>query len=83
MPVCQASSLYSKVGIPNLRVLQIATWGGGISRTYCSWMGDPVADMSNIEHGDLVMKNGVIYDPAAIYRTIGVPSWREGRQAVP
>jgi hypothetical protein len=39
--------------------------------------------MSHIEHADLVMKNGVIYDPTAIYRTIGVLSWRERRQAVP
>ena len=45
--------------------------------------GDPVADMTNIERVDLVMKNGVIYDPAAIYRTIGVRSWREGQRAVP
>ncbi len=90
--------LYSKVGIPNPRVLQIATWGaatvtkrtdrrGAIRLGYLADLllvdGDPVADMSNIEHADLVMKNGVIYDPAAIYRTIGVLSWREGRQAVP
>jgi len=25
----------------------------------------------------------VIYDPAAIYRTIGVLSWREGQRPVP
>jgi len=45
--------------------------------------GDPVADMNNIERAELVMKNGVIYDPAAIYRTIGVLSWREGQRPVP
>src|SRR2546426_10828633 len=90
--------LYSKAGIPNARVLQIATWGGAtvMKRTdrlgairpgYLADLvlvdGDPVADMTNIEHVDLVMKNGVIYDPAAIYRTIGVLSWREGQRAVP
>ena len=90
--------LYSKAGIPNARVLQIATWGGAtvMKRTdrlaairpgYLADLvlvdGDPVADMTNIERVDLVMKNGVIYDPAAIYRTIGVLSWREGQRAVP
>ena len=86
--------LYSKAGIPNMRVLQIATWGaatvmkrtdrlGALRPGYLADLllvdGDPVADISNIEHVDVVMKNGVIYDPAAIYRTIGVLSWREGR----
>jgi hypothetical protein len=89
--------LYSKAGIPNARVLQIATWGAAtvMKRTdrlaairpgYLADLllvnGDPVADMTNIERVDLVMKNGVIYDPAAVYRTIGVLGWREGR-AVP
>src|SRR5438093_3314372 len=78
--------LYSKAGIPNARVLQVATWGGAtvMKRTdrlgairpgYLADLvlvdGDPVADMTNIERVDLVMKNGVIYDPAGIYRTIG------------
>ncbi len=92
--------LYSKAGIPNARVLQIATWGaatvmkrtdrGGLAAIRPGYLadlllvdGDPVADMTNIERVDLVMKNGVIYDPAAIYRTIGVRSWREGQRAVP
>ena len=90
--------LYSKAGIPNARVLQIATWGAAtvMKRTdrlaairsgYLADLflvaGDPVADMTNIERVDLVMKNGVIYDPAAIYRTIGVLGWREGQRAVP
>jgi imidazolonepropionase-like amidohydrolase len=90
--------LYSKAGIPNARVLQIATWGGAtvMKRTdrlgairpgYLADLvlvaGDPVADMTNIEHTDLVMKNGVLYDPAAIYRTIGVLPWREGARPLP
>jgi amidohydrolase family protein len=90
--------LYSKAGIPNARVLQIATWGAAtvMKRTdrlaairpgYLADLllvnGDPVAEMTNIERVDLVMKNGVIYDPAAIYRTIGVLGWREGQRAVP
>lgn len=90
--------LYSKAGIPNTRVLQIATWGaatvmkrtdrlGAIRPGYLADLllvdGDPVADITNIEHVDLVMKNGVIYDPAAIYRTIGVQPWREGAGPIP
>jgi imidazolonepropionase-like amidohydrolase len=90
--------LYGKAGIPNARVLQIATWGGAtvMKRTdrlgairpgYLADLvlvdGDPVADIANIRHTDLVMKDGVIYDPAAIYRTIGVLSWREVRGPVP
>lgn len=90
--------LYSRAGIPNTRVLQIATWGaatvmkhadrlGAIRPGYLADLvlvdGDPVADMTHIEHIDLVMKNGVLYDPAAIYRTIGVLSWREGARPVP
>jgi hypothetical protein len=90
--------LYSKAGIPNARVLQIATWGaatvmkrtdrlGAIRPGYLADLvlvgGDPVADMTNIERVDLVMKNGVMYDPAAIYRTIGVLGWREGTRPVP
>jgi imidazolonepropionase-like amidohydrolase len=83
--------LYSQAGIPNARVLQIATWGGAtvMKRTdrlgairpgYLADLvlvdGDPVADIANIRHTDLVMKDGVIYDPAAIYRSLGVLPWR-------
>jgi hypothetical protein len=88
--------LYSKAGIANTRVLQIATWGaatvmkrsdrlGAIRPGYLADLvlvdGDPVADMGDIEHTDLVMKDGVIYDPAAIYRTMGVLGWREALPA--
>jgi imidazolonepropionase-like amidohydrolase len=63
--------LNSKAGIPNPRVLQVATWGaatvtkrtdrrGAIRLGYLADLllvdGDPVADMSNIKHADLVMK---------------------------
>jgi imidazolonepropionase-like amidohydrolase len=86
--------LYSQAGIPNAQVLQIATWGaatvmkrtdrlGAIRPGYLADLvlvdGDPVAEMGNIEHIDLVMKDGVLYDPAAIYRTLGVVPWRETR----
>src|SRR6267378_3273694 len=84
--------LYSQAGIPNADVLRIATWGGAtvMKRTdrlgairpgYLADLvlvdGDPVADIANIRHTDLVMKDGVIYDPAAIYRSLGVLPWRE------
>src|SRR6267378_1486045 len=89
--------LYSQAGIPNADVLRIATWGGatvmkrtdqlgairpGYRADLMLLDGDPVADMGNIRHADLVMKDGVIYDPSAVYRTLGVLPWREGsRQA--
>ncbi len=90
--------LYSQAGIPNARVLQIATWGaatvmkhadrfGAIRPGYVADVvmvdGDPVADIGNVRHTELVMKNGVIYDPAAIYRTVGVLSWREAAGPIP
>jgi len=90
--------LYSQAGIPNARVLQIATWGGAtvMKRTdrlgairpgYLADLvlvdGDPVADIANIRHTDLVMKDGVIYDPAAIYRSLGVLPWREAAVPIP
>ena len=34
--------------------------------------GDPVADIANIRRVSLVMKDGVLFDPAAVYRTLGV-----------
>lgn len=90
--------LYSQAGIANARVLQLATWVpatvmkrtdrlGAVRPGYLADLvlvdGDPVADIGNIRHTDLVMKDGVMYDPAAIYRTIGVLSWREGAGPIP
>ncbi|MGH7530247.1 MAG: amidohydrolase family protein, partial [Gemmatimonadales bacterium] len=84
--------LYSQAGIPNAAVLRLATWGaatvanrndqlGAIRPGYLADLilvdGDPVADISNIRHVDMVMKGGVLYDPAAVYRALGVLPWRE------
>ena len=59
---------------------QFSVWNGAPTRGESKEVdGDPVAAIMSIERVDLVMKNGVIYDPAAIYGTIGVLSSREGR----
>jgi hypothetical protein len=79
--------LYSKAGIPNAEVLRIATWGGAtvgkraerlgaVRPGYLADLilvdGDPVADIANIRRVSLVMKDGVLYDAAAVYHTLGV-----------
>lgn len=83
--------LYSQAGIPNAAVLQLATWGaatvtkrtdrlGAVRAGYLADLilvdGDPIADIRAIRHVDLVMKDGVLYDPAAVYRSLGVRPWR-------
>ncbi|HEU5153353.1 MAG TPA: DUF1028 domain-containing protein, partial [Gemmatimonadales bacterium] len=78
--------LYSEAGIPNAEVLRIATEVparimkreglGAVAPGKLADLilvdGDPVADITNIRRVSLVMKNGVLYDPAAVYRTLGV-----------
>ena len=81
--------LYSKAGIPNAEVLRIATWVparimkrtdrlGAVAPGKLADLilvdGDPVADIANIRRVSLVMKDGVLFDPAAVYRTLGVRS---------
>src|ERR1044071_1607515 len=77
--------LYSKAGIPNAEVLRIATWVparimkrtdrlGAVAPGKLADLilvdGDPVADIANIRRVSLVMKDGVLFDPAAVYRTL-------------
>ena len=84
--------LYSKAGIPNAEVLRLATWGAagvtkrtdrlgsvapGMLADLVLVDGDPVADISAIRRVSLVMKDGVIYDPAAVHRSIGVTPWQD------
>ena len=79
--------LYAKAGIPNADILRIATWVpahimhredrlGGIAPGKLADLilveGNPVADITAIRRVSLVMKDGVLYDPAAVYRSIGV-----------
>ncbi|HEV8355234.1 MAG TPA: amidohydrolase family protein [Gemmatimonadales bacterium] len=86
--------LYSKAGIPNAEVLRIATFvapqvmkhgdrfGAVAPGKLADLMlvdGDPVADIANLRRVSLVMRDGVLYDPAAVYRTLGVTPWQEVR----
>lgn len=79
--------LYARAGIPPADVLRIATIGaarvmkrdnelGTIEQGKLADMilvdGDPTRNISDIRRVSLVMKDGNIYEPAALYRTIGV-----------
>lgn len=79
--------LYSAAGIPNNEVLRIATIGaatvlgkqetmGSIKAGKLADMiivdGDPVKNMSDIRRVELTMKDGVIFESAKVYRTLGV-----------
>ena len=41
--------------------------------------GDPSVSIADIRNVDLVMKDGVIYDPAALYAAVGVLPPSEGK----
>lgn len=84
--------LYSEAGIPNAEVLRIATLGaatvagrgdrlGTIAPGKLADMvlvdGDPVADIRAIRRVLLVMKDGILFDPAAVDASIAVRPWRE------
>ena len=79
--------LYSIAGIPNAEVLRIATINaakvmkrdtelGSIAPGKLADLiivdGNPVSRMSDIRRVTYVMKDGAIYDPAAMYGAIGV-----------
>ncbi|HEV8197595.1 MAG TPA: amidohydrolase family protein, partial [Gemmatimonadales bacterium] len=79
--------LYAKAGIPNADILRIATWlpahilhredrlgalAPGKLADLILVDGNPVAEISAIRRVSLVMKDGVLFDPAAVYRSIGV-----------
>jgi imidazolonepropionase-like amidohydrolase len=79
--------LYTSAGIPAAKVLQIATIGGPrvmkMDSTYGSIEpgkvadmvlveGDPVANISDIRRVRTTIKDGKIYDAAAVLREIGV-----------
>jgi imidazolonepropionase-like amidohydrolase len=79
--------LYAEAGIPPNEVLRIATIGAarvmkkdrelgsvvpGKLADVILVDGDPVKNISDIRRVSLVIKDGNIYDPAALYRGIGV-----------
>jgi hypothetical protein len=39
--------------------------------------GDPATNISDIRNVRLVMKGGLIYDPSALYRAIGVKPFED------
>jgi Amidohydrolase family len=79
--------LYVKAGMSSADVLTMATLGcaqylgedqtlGSITpgklADFMLIDGDPVADISAIRHGRLVMKNDTVYFPAELYSAIGI-----------
>lgn len=86
--------LYGVAGIPAPRVLQIATLDGarvmnldkdlgsvtpGKLADMILVDGDPTSDIGDLRRVAMVVKDGVIYDPAAIDREIGVrPAFQAG-----
>ncbi len=79
--------LYVQAGIPAADALQIATLGAarvmgkdgelgtveaGKLADLVLVQGDPVADISNIRRARLVVKDGVVYDPAALFAAVSV-----------
>jgi imidazolonepropionase-like amidohydrolase len=85
---------YVRAGISPSEVLRIATYGAaqvanradrlgrvapGMLADLILVSGDPTADISDVRKVDLVMKDGVLLDPAEIYRAIGVRPWRGAR----
>ncbi len=84
--------LYVEAGIPAAEVLRLATHGaatvvgradelGSIAPGKRADLilvdGDPLARISDLRRVSLVMKGGVLYDPAAIYRALGVRPWQD------
>jgi imidazolonepropionase-like amidohydrolase len=79
--------IYAEAGIPPAEVLKLATIGaarvmkknresGSIKPGKFADLilvdGDPTRQMSDIRRTALVMKGGQIYEPAALYRSIGI-----------
>ena len=79
--------IYNQAGIPAPEVLRIATLGaaqvmhmdrdfGSVSPGKFADMilvnGDPAANISDIRHIEIVIKNGVIFRPAELYPEFGI-----------
>jgi hypothetical protein len=83
--------LYSEAGIPNADVLRIATIGAATVTGRADQLGsvrpgkladlvlidgDPLVDMRQIRRVSLVMKDGVLYDPSEVQRTLSITPWQ-------
>ncbi|HEV7165168.1 MAG TPA: amidohydrolase family protein, partial [Gammaproteobacteria bacterium] len=79
--------IYEESGIPVAKTLQLATLGaatvmhrnsdlGSIETGKLADLvlveGDPTEDLKRLEHAKLVMKDGVIYEPAKLYTALGI-----------
>jgi imidazolonepropionase-like amidohydrolase len=83
--------LYSEAGIPNAKVLQAATMVSatvaGKEKEFGSVTvgkkanlilvdGDPIKNIGDIRKVEMVMKNGSLYDPKAMYQSYGFGFWK-------
>jgi hypothetical protein len=90
--------LYVKAGIPAGEALRIATWNGAKVIGWSDRLGsiasgkladlilvdgDPTKDIAALRRISLVMKNGVVYDPAKLYEAVGVAPFVESARVVP
>lgn len=79
--------LYVLAGIPAAKVLQMATWGPAVYTGKSSEVGyiavgrnadfilvdgNPVQNISNVRKTRLAFTNGMIYDPASLYKSVSV-----------
>jgi hypothetical protein len=79
--------LYAKAGIPAAAVLRLATYGsaanaqlekrrGRVAAGYDADLvvidGDPSRQIGDIRKVELVVKNGALFDPARIYKALGL-----------
>ncbi|HEX4649219.1 MAG TPA: amidohydrolase family protein, partial [Steroidobacteraceae bacterium] len=79
--------LYVRAGLSPAEALQVATWNGARFTGRLTDLGsieprkradlvlvdgDPTRNISDIRRISLVMKDGVIYFPAAVYEAVGV-----------
>ena len=84
--------LLAAAGIPTVEVLRIATIKAATIMKQDAELGsvapgkladlivvdgDPLARMADIRRVTLVMKDGVLYDPAALYRSVGISTLAE------
>ena len=87
--------LYVEAGIPAAEVLRIATLGAATVMHRADRLGtlepgkladlivvagDPTRRIGDIRKVDWVMKDGILFDPARVYASLGVAPWRPARR---